>query len=151
MPTYVGYVSMSIEARAIPFPRSYDVEIAGKDDLDEDVFRNGDWFAETGILFVLHRRPGSYIMRYYLPSFAMAVVSWISFVIPPEAIPGRVGLLVTLFLVLTTLFTSLQVSPETTAGRTNMLQMSGVTFMYGGKNTSLILRRKFNVKELDDA
>ena len=32
------------------------------------------------------------------------VVSWISFVVPPDVIPGRMALLITLFLVLTNIF-----------------------------------------------
>ena len=32
------------------------------------------------------------------------VVSWISFVVPPEVIPGRMALLVTIFLVLVNIF-----------------------------------------------
>ncbi len=34
------------------------------------------------------------------------VVSWISFVVPPEVIPGRMALLITLFLVLVNIFNS---------------------------------------------
>ena len=32
------------------------------------------------------------------------VVSWISFVVPPDVIPGRMALLITLFLVLVNIF-----------------------------------------------
>ena len=34
------------------------------------------------------------------------VVSWISFVVPPDVIPGRMALLITLFLVLVNIFNS---------------------------------------------
>ena len=34
------------------------------------------------------------------------MVSWISFVVPPDVIPGRMGLLITLFLVLVNIFNS---------------------------------------------
>ena len=41
------------------------------------------------------------------------VVSWVSFLIPPEVVPGRMALLVTLFLVLTNIFNTItNVSPN---------------------------------------
>ena len=41
------------------------------------------------------------------------VVSWVSFVIPPEVVPGRMALLVTLFLVLTNIFNTItNISPN---------------------------------------
>ena len=35
------------------------------------------------------------------------VVSWISFVVPPDVIPGRMALLITLFLVLVNIFNTI--------------------------------------------
>ena len=35
------------------------------------------------------------------------VVSWISFVVPPDVIPGRMALLITLFLVLVNIFNNI--------------------------------------------
>ena len=45
-----------------------------------------------------------YVMKYYIPSMAVVLVSEIGFVIPLTAIPGRVALLVTQFLTLVNLF-----------------------------------------------
>ena len=45
-----------------------------------------------------------FLFKYYLPCMAIVVVSQISFVIPPNAIPGRVALIVTQFLTLTNIF-----------------------------------------------
>ena len=39
----------------------------------------------------------------YFPSWIFVVVSWVSFIIPPEAIPGRMALLITTLLVLVNL------------------------------------------------
>ena len=47
------------------------------------------------------------VLSYYIPSFIIVLVSWINFVIPPEIIPGRMGMLVTLLLVLVNLFGSI--------------------------------------------
>ena len=54
-----------------------------------------------------------YLYIYYLPSGLFVVVSWSSFLIPPEVIPGRMALLVTLFLVLINIFNTItNVSPN---------------------------------------
>ena len=45
-----------------------------------------------------------YMMKYYIPTMAVVLVSEIGFVIPLTAIPGRVALLVTQFLTLVNLF-----------------------------------------------
>lgn len=66
--------------------------------------------SRTGFVMWLKRRPAIYVFKYFLPSFCIVLVSWVNFLIPPEAIPGGTGLLVTLFLVLTTLFGGMQVS-----------------------------------------
>ena len=50
-----------------------------------------------------------YLLKYYLPCIAIVTVTQISFYIPPDAIPGRIALLVTQFLTLTNLFISEQV------------------------------------------
>ena len=52
----------------------------------------------------MRRKLQPYFMMYYLPCMAILVVSVISFAVPLNATPGRVGLLVTLFLTLTNLF-----------------------------------------------
>ena len=43
-----------------------------------------------------------YIFETFIPMATMVIVSWISFIVPPEIVPGRAGILVTLLLVLTT-------------------------------------------------
>ena len=54
----------------------------------------------------LSRHVMSYIITYYLPSGLFVLVSWISFLIPPDIVPGRMALLITLFLVLVNIFNS---------------------------------------------
>ncbi len=44
---------------------------------------------------------------YYLPSSLFVIVSWVSFLIPPEIVAGRMAMLITLLLVLINLFTSI--------------------------------------------
>ena len=62
----------------------------------------------------LQRNSAKYLYIYYLPTGMFVSVSWVSFLIPPDAVPGRIGLLVTLFLVATNIFnTIIDVSPNT--------------------------------------
>merc|ERR1711884_882015 len=57
-----------------------------------------------------HRTKHLFIIYFqvYLPSFMFVVTSWVSFLIKPEVVPGRMGLLVTLFLVLINIFNSVR-------------------------------------------
>ena len=73
---------------------------------------------EVGFNITMKRVQQPYLLKYYLPCVAIVVVTQISFYIPPDAIPGRVALLVTQFLTLTTLFISEQVSIYTGLLRT---------------------------------
>ena len=52
------------------------------------------------------------IFQVYLPTFMFVIVSWVSFLVKPEVVPGRMAMLVTLFLVLINIFNSVRsVSP----------------------------------------
>ena len=48
-----------------------------------------------------------YIITCYLPSGMFVMVSWISFLIPPDVVPGRMTLLITIFLVLVNIFNTI--------------------------------------------
>jgi len=70
-------------------------------------------YSITGFEMTLTRNVAKYLYIYYLPSGLFVVVSWVSFLIPPEVVPGRMALLVTLFLVLTNIFNTItNVSPN---------------------------------------
>ena len=68
------------------------------------IFKEGKNNSFVGFEFELERTISPYIYEYYLPCAAIVFVSQISFIIPPSSIPGRIGLLATLFLTLTNLF-----------------------------------------------
>ena len=77
-----------------------------------------DWgnliFSVVGFHLELERHYAQYLLSYYFPSLIFVTVSWISFTIPPEIVPGRMGLLVTLLLVLVNFFgTIIQTKPPT--------------------------------------
>ena len=60
-------------------------------------------YSVFGIEFKIKRIIKPYVMQYYAPCFAIVMVSFLSFVVPMSAIPGRIGLVVTQFLTLTTI------------------------------------------------
>ena len=61
----------------------------------------------AGFELTLRRKVSHYIITYYLPSGMFVIVSWISFLVPPEIVPGRMTLLVTVFLVLVNIFNTI--------------------------------------------
>ena len=82
-------------------------------------------YSVTGFQLLLTRKMSFYIVTYYLPSGLFVVVSWIrsvsspdhsrsslelyfSFLVNPEIIPGRMTLLVTIFLVLINIHNTIQ-------------------------------------------
>ena len=81
----------------------------------------------AGFEMILTRHVSHYIITYYLPSGLFVVVSWISFLVPPDVIPGRMALLVTLFLVLVNIFNN--VTTNTPKGSRNTVGWLGVVML----------------------
>jgi hypothetical protein len=46
-------------------------------------------FSVAGFKLTLKRKVSHYIITCYLPSGMFVIVSWISFLIPPDIVPGR--------------------------------------------------------------
>lgn len=61
-------------------------------------------FSILTVFIKMRRQTMSHILEIYLPSTLFVVVSWGSFLINPETVPGRVVLLVTNLLTLVTVF-----------------------------------------------
>ena len=57
-----------------------------------------------GFTINLHRNRAQIFFQVYLTCILFVIVSWASFIINPEVVPGRMGLLVTIFLVLINIF-----------------------------------------------
>lgn len=55
------------------------------------MFAGGNYSALT-VRFDLAREVGHYIMDYFVPSILLVVVSWVSFWLDPNAVPGRTTL-----------------------------------------------------------
>ena len=78
-------------------------DIAGKV-VEEPMNINGKMMHVLGLDIKIKRGIRPFILQYYVPCATITVVSQFSFFIPFTAIPGRVALLVTQFLTLTSLF-----------------------------------------------
>jgi uncharacterized membrane protein YphA (DoxX/SURF4 family) len=83
----------------------------------------------------------SYIITYYLPSGLFVVVSWISFLIPPDIVPGRMALLITLFLVLINIFNNITTNSPKAEGLTaiEIWMLACILFVFG--------ESRFKIKE----
>ena len=62
------------------------------------------------VSFSLQREPSGYLIRYHLVCAVLVFIGSISFFIEPKIVPGRAGLLVTLFLVMAAFFSNAQVN-----------------------------------------
>ena len=80
------------------------------DFLMEAIFHDHSHQSGVNITIKLERCIMPYVIRYYLPCIAIAIVSLINFCIPMECIAARVTLLVTQFLTLTNILISQQVN-----------------------------------------
>ena len=111
----------------------------GIEDLPENekltIYASGN-YSVTGFYVTLERKVLNLVLQFILPSAMFVVVSWISFFMPLNG-GERAGLLVTLFLVLVTMF--LQVvttAPKGTTRVKSKLDMVRLTQKFG-HNSSL--------------
>merc|ERR1712106_873676 len=77
-------------------------------------------YSLAGFQFNLKRHMAKYVWNYHFPSGLFVTVSWVSFLIAPSVVPGRIGLLVTLFLVLTNMFNTINTESPTVEGLTSI-------------------------------
>ncbi|XP_063844110.1 glycine receptor subunit alpha-3-like isoform X3 [Scylla paramamosain] len=69
---------------------------------DTQVYVTGN-FSSLKVSFDLRRQNGYHVLQTYIPTILIVVISWVSFWLDPNAVPGRVSLGVTTLLTLTTL------------------------------------------------
>ncbi len=70
-------------------------------------YKDDEFFlmSAAGFNMILKRRTLPYMLNIYIPTGGLVIISFASYLIPPESYPGRMGLLVTIFLVLTNIGT----------------------------------------------
>ena len=90
-------------------------------------------YSLAGFEMRLQRHVSTYIITYYLPSGLFVIVSWISFLIPMEVVPGRMSLLVTLFLVLVNIFNTVTTNTPKAEGLTAIeaWMLACILFVFG--------------------
>jgi len=90
-------------------------------------------YSAAGFEIVLTRKMSFYIITYYLPSGLFVIVSWISFLVNPEVVPGRMTMLVTLFLVLINIHNTIQTNSPKAEGFTAIKTwiIACIVFVFG--------------------
>ena len=63
----------------------------------------------VGMTFHMQRYSMPFIQKYYIPCIVLILLTSVSFFVPPKLVPGRGGMLVTLFLVLNNIFSASKV------------------------------------------
>ena len=59
-----------------------------------------DNYSLSGFTAILDRSPNKFLMNTYLPTSLLTIASFIGFLIPVDMVPGRMALLVTIFLMI---------------------------------------------------
>ena len=87
-------MSIYIESLGSPFPPSL------------FLYDNGELgnLSLTGFNVDIRRQHYKHLVVYYIPSGLFVLVSWTSFIIPPDVVAGRMGLLITVLLCLVNIF-----------------------------------------------
>ena len=66
-------------------------------------------YGSFGVAINLQRYSEPFIFKYYIPCSALTIITSMSFFVPPKVVPGRGGMMVTMFLVLTNIFSNSKV------------------------------------------
>ncbi|TRY78141.1 hypothetical protein TCAL_09317, partial [Tigriopus californicus] len=92
--------------------------------LETNTMFNGITYQKSisGFVVKLSRKVSVYLFNYFIPSGLFVVVSWVSLIIPPDAVPGRVALIITTFLVLVNIANTV-FSSSPTADTINPIQV----------------------------
>ena len=87
-------------------------------------------YAVCGFSIHMTRKRMQYFVQVYMPSCMFVVASWISFVVNPDIVPGRMALLVTILLVQLNLFNSAKNKGPDTSSRVNAIDFYLVFSMF---------------------
>jgi len=88
-------------------------------------------YAACGFEVVLKRKHEPLMYQVYIPCILFVMVSWISFIIDPKIVPGRMSLLVILFLVIINVFNNVKSSaPSASSSKLNAIERFVVTCIF---------------------
>ena len=103
--TYLG--QNSIEIVSTHFPEPFDINLSSI--MPFKILDNGWNYSFTGMHIEFYRNTiGSLIGGYYVPTATFSIFSLVSYSIDHDIIPGRLGLLVTLDLIFTNVYNSVE-------------------------------------------
>ena len=91
----------------------YSIEIDSLPETSREFKYESKRYAICGFKILLNRTRGQTFFQVYLTSIIFVVVSWVSFIIKPEVVPGRMALLVTTLLVLINIFNGVKANAPT--------------------------------------
>ena len=93
----------------------FNVKIADLDVDDRIITDENGKFAACGFVVKMKRKLSTIFYQVYLPLYLFVIVSWVSFIIPPDIIPGRFGGLIVLFLIVVNTFNSTKIQTNMTS------------------------------------
>ena len=97
----------------------WDADIIPLDSVELTDLWEGEARSVSGFKLRLRRKYWKYIFSYYLTSGLFVVISWVSFLVPTSDVNARMALLVTILLVLVTVYNSvIELSPKAREGQT---------------------------------
>lgn len=94
--------------------KGFQIKVTALDPLirSEKSTGNEEQFSYTGLRLKLARSSWTLATSYYGPTVIFVILSWLSFVIPTEQVAGRMGLLVTLYLITINTFGNTRTPPN---------------------------------------
>ena len=134
------------------FKSSLDYEIQIEDIKPEEThyMALGMNYSVAGFELTLKRKTSFYIVTYYLPSGLLVLLSWISFLVNPEVIPGRMTLLVIILFVLINIFHTIQTNSPKADG-TNAIggwMITCIIFVFGALGEYSVILLMIKLKEV---
>ena len=84
---------------------------------------NGQVWAVCGFQMVFKRKILQIFCQVYLTSILLVALAWVSFVVDPLIVPGRMGLLVTVFLMLINIFMTVKSNAPKSSGFLNAIDI----------------------------
>ena len=111
--THITNYAQEYRFKIFPFPKNHILPIEHyiRTATDQS-FSNSQNCSVIGFDIEFTRSLSKYHWSFFLPSFLVVCIAGTSFIIPPKAIPGRMSLLVTLFLVQIGLIQAIQVNTQ---------------------------------------
>jgi hypothetical protein len=127
----------------------YSIKIGSLPIKDRRYFFDSKSYAVCGINIYLRRTRKQTFFQVYLTSILFVVVSWVSFIIRPEVVPGRMGLLVMIFLILINTFNSAKYNAPTSTTLNEvdlyLLMCIGIVFMALMEYAVVLLKERCKV------